>query len=207
MFTGIIRELGSIQSLSKKGDTLKLSIEGPKSTQGKKEGDSIAVDGVCLTITDINPPVFETEIMEETLGKTIIGKYREGSLVNLENPVKIGETLDGHFVTGHTDFTGEIIDTSSNELIIKIPGEFLKYFALKGSVAVNGVSLTVSKIENDNFTVSLIPETLKKTNLGKLQKGDSVNLEIDLIIRYLESLLSQKEQQISHDFLKERGFI
>jgi riboflavin synthase len=207
MFTGIIQSTGIVKNLTKNGKVLLLEIETiPSILKNKKVGDSIAVDGVCVSITDFSKGRFSAEIMSETQNKTIIKNYKKGDTVNLENPLKIGDTLDGHFVQGHVDFVGSVIKVGE-EIEIRIPEEMNKFFALKGSVTINGVSLTISDLSNSSFTVSLIPTTLQKTNLDVLKKGDNVNIEVDILSRYLESLLNQKEKEISRDFLKERGFI
>ena len=213
MFTGIIRHKCKIKKVSKKEELLVLDIESPELAKMKKKGDSISVDGACLTVTNIDPPTLSVEVMPESLTKTIISKYSEGSLVNLENPLKIGDTLDGNFVLGHVDFVEKVKYVKKEKhkntkiLSVGINDKFKKFFSLKGSVTINGVNLTISNLESDSFEVSLIPETLKNTNLDNLKTGDSVNIEIDLISRHLDSLLSHKENQISHEVLTERGFL
>lgn len=195
MFTGIIRKTGKIRSIEN-GKGLKImTVEG--SFAGKKIGDSIAVDGCCFTITSCTKNLFTVEAMPETTRRTVINQYVKGTIVNLENPLKIGDSLDGHFVQGHIDFVGTVKefkkDGNAKTVTISFPQKFGKYFALKGSVTVNGVSLTVSKIHKTAFEVSLIPQTLKTTNLGSLKKNDNVNIEIDVIARYLDSLINSKQ--------------
>lgn len=213
MFTGIIQELGTIQKIEKLEGLTRLTIHAPKilSTSSKKIGDSIAVDGACLTVTSLTTETFTAEAIPESLKKTIIGNYTEGTKINLESPVKIGDTLDGHMVQGHVDFTSTVKSSQKDgdSLIIGInfPIEQSRYFALKGSVTINGTSLTISYLGNDYFEVSLIPETINNTNLSLLKEGSPVNIEIDLIARYLDRLLEGKEKEIKYSFLKQRNFI
>ncbi len=211
MFNGIIRDTGHIEKIEGDEKLKTIAISCPNFLKKKKTGDSIAVDGACLTVKHIDGDIFFAEIMPETMAKTIVNNYKAGDIVNLEQPLKIGDFLDGHYVSGHVDFTAQIMQTiksgSAIDLTIKIPAEFKKYFALKGSVTVNGVSLTISQLQTDSFIVSLIPQTAQNTNLGKLLKNNFVNIEIDIFSRYLESLLNNKEQQITYEFLRERNFI
>jgi len=213
MFTGIIQELGTIQKIEKLEGLTRLTFSAPKTLKSgiKKMGDSIAVDGACLTVTALTADTFTAEAIPETLKKTIIGTYQEGTKINLESPVKVGDTLDGHMVQGHVDFMSTvksmIKDGDSSILSINFPLEQSKFFALKGSVTINGVSLTISYLGNDYFEVSLIPETLKNTNLAQLTEGSQVNIEIDLIARYLDRLLDDKEKETKYSFLKERNFL
>lgn len=223
MFTGIIQELGTIQKIENvhatnpeadetKTALIRLTIKAPNIlSQKKKIGDSVAVDGACLTITSLTGETFTADAIPETLNKTIIVTYTEGTQVNLEEPLKIGDTLDGHMVQGHVDFVGKITniktDCDSTILRISFPEDYAKYFALKGSVTINGVSLTISLLLESSLEVSLIHETMSKTNLGSLKINSPVNVEIDLIARYLDSLLQDKAQQTNYWFLRERGFI
>jgi riboflavin synthase len=210
MFTGIIRNTGTVKILEDKKGLKVIGFQSALSSRLKK-GGSIAVDGCCLTVTSCTKNSFKAEVMAETLKKTVIGKYKKGSAVNLEMPLKLGESLDGHLVQGHVDFSGTVKSVKKNgesrEIEITFPKDLSKYFALKGSVTVNGVSLTVSMLNAESFEVSLIPQTIKSTNLGMLKKGDFVNIEVDLIGRYLESLVHNREKTTSYQFLKARGFI
>ncbi len=184
MFTGIIQKIGTVKKIAASAGLTTLTIEA--ALQNKKIGDSIAVDGACLTLTNLSDSSFSVEIMPETLNRTIIKNYKAGSRVNLEHPLRIGDTLDGHFVQGHVDFVGTVQNFSPGKVLnVRLPPEYKKFFAEKGSVSLNGVSLTVSKVTNDAFEVSLIPETLKNTNLAELKPGDTINVETDLISRYL----------------------
>lgn len=211
MFNGIIRSNGVIKNVSGNKDLTNLEITFSGHDDEFKKGDSIAVDGVCLTIKEIQDDSFTVEVMPETLQRTIIDSYKEGTKVNLELPLKIGERLDGHFTGGHIDYVGSVKEVvklkKSANLIIDIPPVYRKYFAIKGSVAVNGVSLTIGGLDSGTFTVCIIPQTLNETNLGNLKKDDKVNIETDMFARYIDSLLESKENQISYAFLKERNFI
>ena len=209
MFTGIIQQIGTVKKVTARGKLSVLEIDCK--LMGKKRGDSIAVDGACFTVVELTETGFITEAMPETLDKTICQTYKPGTKVNIEQPLKIGDELNGHFVSGHVDFVGKVqgIKEDQNTKVMRIaifPG-LERYFALKGSVTVNGVSLTISDIGEGWFGVSLIPETIQQTNLGTLQKNSTVNIEIDLISRYLDSLMKDKEKQASYEFLQERGFL
>lgn len=193
MFTGIIREKGKIKEIRSGKTNVILVIEAKKLLADAKPGDSVAVDGVCLTVTQRRGKQFNVDVMPETLKKTIIEKYRVGQKVNLEKPLKVGDTLDGHFVQGHVDGKGTIKSLIRDKkdgviLTVKFPQELGKYIAMKGSITINGVSLTVMGVTQDTVMVALIPTTLELTNLGGLKKGDEVNLEVDVLARYLEKL-------------------
>ncbi len=211
MFNGIIRNLGRVKKIEGDEKLKIITFSCPDFLYNKKVGDSIAVDGACLTIKEIKGNIFSAEIMPETMTHTNINDYNTDTIVNLEQPLKVGDFLDGHYVSGHVDYAGQIKNISKSgsalDLCVFSPSKFHKYFAVKGSVAVNGVSLTISKLHPDSLTVSLIPETAKNTNLGTLSPQDKVNIEIDIISRYLDSLLNNKEQEITYEFLRERNFI
>jgi riboflavin synthase len=201
MFTGIIREIGTVQNFSK---TLKIKAE--KVLTDKGIGDSIAVNGACLTIVDLGKDWFETEVMEETLKLTNLGDIKEGSPVNLEPAAKIGDSLDGHFVTGHVDTTGQVLK-SGETLEIEFPENFGKYMAWKGPITLNGVNLTITNLSANTLETKLIPHTLENTNLGELKKGDKVNIEVDILARYIEKMIKHKDQEATYQFLKERNLI
>lgn len=212
MFTGIIREVGEVKEISEQKGNILLVISAKEILENKKVGDSIAVDGVCTTIVDLSKDDFSVELMPETLKKTNLGEKKVGSKVNLESPLKLSDNIGGHLVLGHIDEIGEVVKIKnegegSKVLMIKFPLILAKFLALKGSVAVNGVSLTISDLQTDTFSVSLIPHTLENTNLGDLQAGGKVNLEIDMIARYLERMLSDKKKETKYEWLVERGFI
>ncbi len=211
MFTGIIQEVGSIETVQEKNSITTFSIKAPGTVEKLKTGDSISVDGACLTVIDKTKDSFKVEAIPETLKLTICGKYEKGTRVNLEPAMQMTDRFHGHFVSGHVDFVGEVTDKNNegDSIIFTIsnPKNMGKYFNLKGSVTVNGVSLTISKINPGSFEVSLIPHTLDNTDLKELKKKSTVNIEIDLIARYLEGLLNAKEDESNYFFLKERGFI
>lgn len=210
MFTGLVSNIGKISTITGSDDNKSFVISHDGSLK-TKISDSVSVDGACMTITKKSLNSFTVVAMPETLNRTLFGTYKKASSVNLELPLKISDRLGGHFVTGHVDFMAKIINIDSlkgsKTLHIEFPPSFCKYFAFKGSVCVNGVSLTISKLESRHFEVSLIPYTLKNTNLGLLKKDDYVNIEVDLISRYLDSLLKDKAKESTYQFLQERGFI
>lgn len=196
MFTGIIQEIGTIKTVTPRDELIELEI---RSVLKPNPGGSIAIDGACLSATDVLENGFKVEAIPETVSKTIIKNYQPGTPVNLEPALTAGDPLDGHFVSGHVDFTSTVSfvrkQKNSRDLTITIPIDKHKFFPLKGSISINGVSLTISDRTENSLTVSLIPETLKKTNLGDLQKNDTVNIEIDLLSRYLDSLLYENRNQ------------
>jgi riboflavin synthase len=201
MFTGIIREIGTVQNF---GKTLKIKAE--KVLTNKRIGDSVAVNGVCLTITALGKDFFEAEVMEETSTLTNFSDLKEGDKVNLEPAAKIGDSLDGHFVTGHVDTTGEVLQAGET-FKVKFPEEFGKYMAWKGPITLNGVNLTITDISSDTITTKLIPHTLRNTNLGNLEKGEKVNIEVDILARYIEKMVEHKDKEATYHFLKERNFL
>ncbi len=211
MFTGIIQELGTIVKIVDQKATKAFTIEAAMSAPGLKIGDSICVDGCCLTVIEIEQKSFKVEAVQETLTLSLAGKYQENQKVNLENSLAIGDKLHGHFVTGHVDFLGKVLKLSQeNEntvLEIAFPANMARFFAMKGSTTINGVSLTISKVNQGSFEVTLIPHTLKVTNLGDLKTGSEVNIEVDLLARYIENLLGDKEQEANYFYLQERGLI
>ncbi len=211
MFTGIIQQIGTIQNLEDRDGNTFLTIASPMASS-KKVGDSIAIDGCCLTVLEgSNEHSFIVEAVQETLQHTIIKNYQKATRVNLENPLKAGDGLDGHMVQGHVDFVGKIkkvvAEGMSRRVSVSLPHEMAKYVALKGSITINGTSLTVSNLGTNDFEVTLIPQTIETNNLGTLTEGSEVNIEIDVISRYLEKLLQDKEKETTYQFLQERGFI
>lgn len=211
MFTGIIQEIGVIKKIESRNEVTVFMIQAPKLVKFLQLGSSISVDGTCLTVVSFDHENFNVEAIPETLRRSVAQFYEVNTEVNLETPLKLDQGLDGHLVTGHVDFRAKVLDRISEKdtalFTIELPVSMAKYVAMKGSVTVNGVSLTVSKLEEQSFEVSIIPHTLQMTNLGKLQKDHVVNVEVDIIARYLENLLKAKDQQITRDFLRERGFI
>ncbi|MEV0441418.1 riboflavin synthase [Streptomyces spectabilis] len=198
MFTGIVEELGEVTAVETLADASRFRLRGPVVTDGAKHGDSIAVNGVCLTVVDHEGDEFTADVMAETLNRSSLGALAPGSKVNLERPTAVGARLGGHIVQGHVDGTGTVLDrkTSENWEIVKIalPADLARYVVEKGSITVDGVSLTVVDAGPDHFTVSLIPTTLALTTLGVKQSGDPVNLEVDIIAKYVERLLGSRAQ-------------
>ncbi|EPH43387.1 riboflavin synthase [Streptomyces aurantiacus] len=196
MFTGIVEELGEVTAVENLGDASRFRLRGPVVTEGAKHGDSIAVNGVCLTVVEHDGDEFTADVMAETLDRSSLGALVPGSKVNLERPTAVGARLGGHIVQGHVDSVGTVLDRkpSENWEIIKIslPEELARYVVEKGSITVDGVSLTVVDAGPDYFTISLIPTTLALTTLGVKQPGDPVNLEVDVIAKYVERLLGAR---------------
>lgn len=191
MFTGIVQNLGQIKKIHALNRGLNFTIYSRLPVKDLKRGTSVLVDGVCLTVEkyDSTKKTFVVTLVPETLLKTFFAESRVGQKVNLEASLRVGDPVAGHFVLGHVDFTGRVCHVSP-ELRLQIPSESLRFFPLKGSVTINGVSLTVSAKDKNEIEVALIPETIRKTNLGLLKNGDLVNVEIDLFARYLSSLQS-----------------
>ena len=201
MFTGIVAELGEIAGIEQRGDAARLTIRG--STDGVSPGDSIAVNGVCLTVTGILDGTFTADVMGETLDRSSLGALALAAPVNLEQSVRMADRLGGHLVQGHVDATGTIISRSPAEhwdqVRISLPASISRYVVHKGSIAVDGISLTVSAVgppgDDTWFEVSLIPETLKRTTMGARRPGETVNLEVDVIGKYVERLLNREGHQ------------
>ncbi|MGW4102818.1 riboflavin synthase [Streptomyces sp. NPDC004976] len=196
MFTGIVEELGEITAVETLDDACRFRLRGPVVTQGARHGDSIAVNGVCLTVVEHEGDEFTADVMAETLSRSSLGALAVGSRVNLERPTAVGSRLGGHIVQGHVDGTGEILgrEPSENWEIVRIslPADLSRYVVEKGSITVDGISLTVVDAADDHFTVSLIPTTLALTTLGRKQPGDTVNLEVDIIAKYVERMLGDR---------------
>ncbi|MGD3107112.1 riboflavin synthase [Streptomyces sp. YGL11-2] len=195
MFTGIVEELGEVAAIEDLGDAARFRLRGPLVTEGAKHGDSIAVNGVCLTVVDTAGGEFTADVMAETLKRSSLGALTTGSRVNLERPMALGGRLGGHLVQGHVDGTGTIVERTPGEhwelVRISLPGQLARYVVEKGSITVDGVSLTVVEAADDSFTISLIPTTLALTTLGIKQSGDPVNLEVDVLAKYVERLLGR----------------
>jgi riboflavin synthase len=207
MFTGIIEEIGQVVSLNKSC----LTIKARKVVKGIEPGASIAVNGVCLTATGFDDASFTVDIMEETLKRTNLGSLKSGCRVNLENALTLTKGLGGHLVQGHIDTTGQIkaIEHLNESMIITISADsnMMNYIVEKGFVAVNGASLTVVNRNNTSFTVSIVGFTRENTTLGEVKVGDIVNLEADIIAKYVEQFIATKKTDISMDFLQEHGFL
>lgn len=196
MFTGIVEELGQVLAIAELPDeALRITISGPLVVSDSNLGDSISVNGICLTAVEITPESFSADVMRETLRMSTIGKLAVGDSVNLERPVTLATRLGGHMVQGHVDGIGTITSREHSEnwdvVTIVAPVDLLKYVVHKGSITVDGVSLTVSAITTDTFSVSLIPATLAKTTLGQREIGDQVNLEVDVVAKYVEKLVQR----------------
>jgi riboflavin synthase len=193
MFTGIVEELGTVEALLDQGDAVRLTVRGPHVTLDAALGDSIAVNGCCLTVAERDQETFTADVMRETLEKTSLGDLTPGARVNLERAVTPQTRLGGHIVQGHVDGTGQVRRRTPSEhwevVEVSLPAAIARYLVPKGSVTVDGISLTVVDVRPDSFTVSLIPETLARTTLGFKQAGDRVNLEVDVIAKYVERLL------------------
>jgi len=203
MFTGIVEELGEVTAVEQLDDASRFRLRGPVVTEGAKHGDSIAVNGVCLTVVDLGEHEFTADVMAETLNRSSLGALTTGSRVNLERPMALGGRLGGHIVQGHVDGTGRILERrpSENWEIVKIslPAALTRYVVEKGSITVDGVSLTVVDAAPDYFTISLIPTTLALTTLGIKGPGDPVNLEVDVIAKYVERLLGHEAPETAEE--------
>jgi riboflavin synthase len=199
VFTGIVEELGEVAAIADLGDSVRLTVRGKVVADGAAHGESIAVNGVCLTVTDAQDGAFTADVMRETLDRTALGALREGAPVNLERPLRFDGRLGGHLVQGHVDGTATIVGRTPSEhwevVRISLPPELERYVVPKGSITVDGVSLTVAAVDPGSFTVSLIPTTLALTTLGHKQAGDPVNLEVDVIAKYVERLLAGPAQR------------
>jgi riboflavin synthase len=194
MFTGLIADLGEITDLESSTDGVRLTVRSSLASE-LHEGDSVAVNGVCLTATSIQQSAFTAEVMNETLRLSSLVEARPGAAVNLELPLRPTDRLGGHVVQGHVDATGTIVATApdgfARRVEIEAPEEVLRYVVHKGSIGVDGISLTVAELGSRSFTVSLIPETLERTNLGTAKVGAIVNLEVDVLAKYVERLMSR----------------
>jgi len=215
MFTGIIEEKGTIQGISRGAKSSKLTIQGKVIFGDLKLGDSVAVNGVCLTVSDFAEKTFMADVMFETLKRSSIGELKVGSHVNLERAMPANGRFGGHIVSGHIDGTGTIsaIKKEDNAILytIKTPESIMKYIVEKGSIAIDGISLTIAGIGADNFTVSIIPHTAKETTLSEKAIGDIVNLENDVIGKYVEKLLgyaseAEPKSNLTREFLAKHGF-
>jgi riboflavin synthase len=193
MFTGLVADVGSVIAIEHSGDGVRLAIEANGLISELHEGDSIAVNGVCLTAVEVAEHHFTADVMNETLARSSLQEVAIGSPVNLELPLRATDRLGGHVVQGHVDGVGSVRELADDgfarRLRVAAPAEVLRYVVEKGSIAVDGVSLTVAEIDDGSFTVSLIPETLQRTNLGSARGGTPVNLEVDVLAKYVEKLL------------------
>ena len=196
MFTGIVEELGTVDGIEELSDAIRLTVRGPVVTTDARLGDSISVNGCCLTVAERDGETFAADVMQETLEKTSLGALTAGDRVNLERAVTPATRLGGHLVQGHVDATGTVrrrTPSDSWEVVeVSLPAALTRYLVPKGSITVDGISLTVVDVNDEAFTVSLIPETLARTTLGSKQPGSVVNLEVDVIAKYVEKMLVEK---------------
>ncbi|MEV5501786.1 riboflavin synthase [Nonomuraea fuscirosea] len=193
MFTGIIEELGEVVAIRQEGGGALLSVRGPVVTSDAKHGDSIAVNGVCLTVVEVTGDVFTVDVIKESLERSSLGALTEGSAVNLERAVRADQRLGGHIVQGHVDGTAVLLSRDPGEswddLRFSLSPALSRYVAEKGSIAIDGISLTVTTVDDESFGVSLIPTTLKLTTMAGRRVGDMVNIEVDVIAKYVERLV------------------
>lgn len=213
MFTGIVEEIGSISGIKQGKNSEILTIKAKKVLEDTKIGDSIAVNGICLTVTALYSDSFTADVMHETINRSSLSKLKYGSKVNLERAMPVNGRFGGHIVSGHVDGTGTIINIKpdDNAIWYKIQAnqQILKYIVEKGSITIDGISLTVAKVSETDFSISAIPHTVEQTILKEKRQGDIVNLETDILAKYIEKLLNptQNEQsKITKEFLLEHGF-
>ena len=208
MFTGIIEEVGRVVSIQQRGENRRITVEARNTPKELHAGNSVAVSGVCLTALDIKAKSFCADLAPETWVRTSFSRMHEGALVNLELPMKADGRFGGHIVQGHVDGVGKLIglerivdwdgrDSENWWLHIEIPAEIEKYTVFKGSISIEGISLTVARLENNRCTIAIIPHTVEMTNLGSLKPGDPVNLEADLIAKYVEKMMKGESGQRS----------
>lgn len=211
MFTGIVEEMGSVKSLRRETGAARLTISASTVLDGTALGESICVNGVCLTVVDLNKNEFSADVAVETLKVTNLGELTVGAKVNLERALQLSARVGGHLVSGHVDAVGRIrekrVEGNGWRIFIDAPDEVLRYIIKKGSIAVDGISLTVADVDKTGFSIAMIPHTARLTTLGFKAAGDSVNLEADIIGKYVERLLSGRvEGGVSLELLKKTGF-
>lgn len=215
MFTGIIEEVGEVLQLHKGKDSAQLTIKAHKVLEDVAIGDSIAVNGVCLTVTSFQAQSFTADVMHETLNRSSLAQLKSKSHVNLERAMLAGGRFGGHIVAGHVDGIGTIIDIQKDDVAvwytIQAKEEIMRYIIEKGSIAIDGISLTVARVDENSFAISAIPHTIQHTTLWEHKKGDSVNLENDMVGKYIEKLIkptqmSESKSKITREFLMQYGF-
>jgi len=213
VFTGIIEEVGKVNRIARENGKRRLTVSASRLTKELETGDSIAVSGVCLTALEITPKSFSADLAEETWKRTSLSRIKPGALVNLELPMRADGRLGGHIVQGHVDGTGKFLaldripDAEDYWLRIEVPSTLSRYVILKGSLAIEGISLTIAKIEANKVTVAIIPHTVEMTNLKSLKNGDPVNLEVDMIAKYVEKMMSRESHSsITLERLVREGF-
>ena len=211
MFTGIIKAKGSIGAIEKRGGDVRLRVTTPELPWSEYEvGDSIAVNGVCLTAVRLLDTGFDTDVSVETLDVTTLKQLTVGDAVNLEPALRVGDALGGHLVSGHVDGIGRMTaredDARSIRMTFEVPGELSRYVARKGSICVDGVSLTINEVSGNTFGLNIIPHTAEVTTMGAYEAGTAVNIEVDLLARYIERMLGSDAGGLSIDFLREHGY-
>lgn len=215
MFTGIIEEIGTLSRIERMANSCRLTISASKLLDDCKEGDSIAINGACLTVTQRYPGGFVADVMAETMRRTNLKDLKAGDRLNLERSLRPGDRLGGHIVAGHVDEVGTVIALGQEDIAtlmsVDVSPALTKYIAVKGSICVEGVSLTVTDVSSSSFQVSLIPFTKKNTTLGLKRVGDAVNIEVDMLARYVERLLiapqDTQTSNIDQEFLRMHGFL
>jgi riboflavin synthase len=216
IFTGLIIEVGRVRRFNRRVDGAYLAIEASKVLEGTRLGDSISINGVDLTVIEIGSDFFSADASLETLKRSTLGEFRAGRRVNLERALAVGERLGGHMVQGHVDGTGELVtvieEGNAYRMRFGFPLELGRYIAMKGSITVDGISLTVAGMGDDWFEVAIIPHTWRETSLSELKNGDRVNLEVDVLAKYVERLLTKGEEaptatsKLTIEYLQERGY-
>jgi riboflavin synthase len=214
IFTGLVMEIGSVRRIDRRADGAYLVIKAGTVLEGTRVGDSICINGVDLTVIELGLDWFSADASLETLGRSTFGKLRSGSQLNLERALAVGERFGGHMVQGHVDGTAELISSrtegNAHRMRFRFPYQLGRYIAMKGSITVDGISLTVAGIGDDWFEVAVIPHTWRETTLRLLNPGERVNLEVDVLAKYVERLLEYKEEKqpgtLTEDYLKEQGY-
>jgi riboflavin synthase len=213
IFTGLIQETGRVRRIDRRADGAFLSVEARAVLEGTRLGDSISINGVDLTVVRMTADRFDADVSLETLSRSTLGLLRAGSRVNLERALAVGERLGGHMVQGHIDGTGELVSVAPEgnayRMRFRFPAELGRYIAMKGSIAVDGISLTVAALGEDWFEVAIIPHTWRETTLGELKRGSRVNLETDVLAKYVERLMAKgdsKASRLTAEYLTEMGY-
>jgi riboflavin synthase len=192
VFTGIVRELALVEGLESRSGSVRLRVRAPDTAPGVALGDSVALNGVCLTATEVSDGVLTFDAVQETLRRSTLGRLEAGAGVNVEPALRAGEPLGGHLVQGHVDGVGRVRSADGETLEIEAPSEVLRYCVEKGSVAIDGVSMTIASLGDGSFSVAVVPHTREVTTLGALKEGDEVNLEADVLAKYVEKLLQAR---------------
>jgi len=208
MFTGIIEEIGVLKSIEQRGKVMQLKVQASQILDDLKTDDSVAIDGICLTATSVGSDYFTLDASQETLSRTTLAHVKRDQQVNLERALRLSDRVGGHIVQGHVDGMGSLLrfsnDPQGGDWVFRLPHEHTKYVIPKGSIAINGVSLTVAEKNGDQIRTAIIPHTLRATTFQYMREGDSVNIEIDFFAKYIEQFLNKSN--LSMDWLKEQGF-